>query len=306
MNCRTSSCGTLVNPSNINNGYPSGQFTSMTPAMSYNSGTYNFDKSYQPNAPIIERIDYRNNNELLHNNLQENVLSERIVEYKIMIDSRDRNVDAFPNPFKYAVTFNPATRRLISQEVYTDPKKPCLGTKIVDESIGIAPSPYINQEFKNVKYIKIDSVVLPQCAKINDDGNDFDSVCDYTLPTDRFINMRIKELDSDQFFSTNNVVTNASFLLYPDKLLGTKYYVCSPYYNSRIYPNSKLGNISKLSIEFLDSFGNTLNYYLKPARCDKKAKNLFNPLDRRIQNSMVLIIGVVECELTTIAKFGDN
>jgi hypothetical protein len=59
---------------------------------------------------------------------------ERLAQYGINVDSTDRNITAFPNPFQYNITFN--------------------GDRY-------STQPVIQKKFKDIKYIKLESVTMP-------------------------------------------------------------------------------------------------------------------------------------------------
>jgi hypothetical protein len=64
----------------------------------------------------------------------------------------------------------------------------------------------------------------------------------------------IKEIRNNQNLATNIINTN-SFTVFPDKPTGLMYWRGNPYYAVRIYDDSLLGNITKLSFEFYGSDG---------------------------------------------------
>ena len=72
----------------------------------------------------------------------------------------------------------------------------------------------------------------------------------------------IKELQSTRNFGTNPI-TDKSFILIYDKTLGALYLKLIPYSATKIYKESLLGNLSKLSIQFYDSWGNPLKINTK-------------------------------------------
>jgi hypothetical protein len=83
---------------------------------------------------------YLNNNEfnkpkLIYNNISEKTSIDILVEYAIMIESIDRDIEKYPNPFKYKVYFNP---------------------------IAQTKDAYIYKTFENIKYIKLESAILPR------------------------------------------------------------------------------------------------------------------------------------------------
>ena len=279
-----------------------------------------FNQSYQPPERMLEKIDHTNNGNLVHNNINENTLDEHIVEYKIHIDSADRDPKHFKDPFNYIVSFN-----AISNQIYKERKKD--GTLVEHELKG-SSAPFINKEFKNVKYVKMDSILLPRYTTIYDDTGyvfDTDSDSSSNIYDDRFVILRIDELHNEDntTFSTN-INTEKSFgLIYPDKLVSKDYYFGTPFFAEKHWKNSNLGNISKLSIKFLDSYGNQLKLSENTGTNTEiinqdpletpddngnftvSQTDLRHPLNKRIQNHMTLIIGVVESQINTETKFSN-
>lgn len=98
-------------------------------------GYYNYDQAYANQQNIIDKQDFTNKGNVIHNNLGQNLLSEHVSEYKLKINSIDRNVSSYPSIFKQRIMF--------------------------DDSCGLLRS------FKNVKYISIDTIVLPRSFAID-------------------------------------------------------------------------------------------------------------------------------------------
>ena len=322
-------------PSNIyppnggNRGNPFGRYNPLStnqkklidtiPSMS------NFQKAYQqPNHPVIETINYANQNKLLHNNISENVLDEHIVEYYIDIDSLDRDIGAYPNPFNFIVKFNPPSgSRVRTERIKHGVLKP------VNDFLQGPPKPHINKEFKNVKYIKLDTIVLPQFSNIienNEEEGSYKYDPDSLLITDRFVSLVIDELDCNRRFSTGDggcrldddgkpIHPDRQFaIILPDKLLGLSSYVGTPYNGgSKIFKNSLLGNIKTLTVSFQDSCGKKLkfdNLYTERELCDAEAKgtpipltDIRHPLNKKNQVFVSLVFGVVESQINTNTKF---
>jgi len=284
--------------------------------MNYNNG-YNFNKSFMPQQPILNRPDYTNENHALHNNIKTNILDEHIVEYKVHIDSADRDTAHYKDPFKYTVTFNAA-----SSEIYKEYKKD--GT-ITEHLIKGTPKPHILKEFKNVKYVKIHSIVMPRHTIMYDDNGtyklDTDENSDSNVYDDRFVMLNIKELDNTYTYGTNVNTSNSFGLIFPDKLVSKNYYLGIPFFTSDYYKKSKLGTINRLTIEFQDSFGQTLKY----RESDGINGNILNsdplispntdgtysvsqtdvrhPLNKQTQNHISMVIGVVENQIDTDISF---
>lgn len=99
------------------------------------NGFYSYDQAFATQQNLIDKQDFGNKGNVIHNNLGQNLLAEHVAEYKLKINSIDRNITNYPSIFKQRISF--------------------------DESGG-----YI-RNFKNVKYISIDSVILPRSFAID-------------------------------------------------------------------------------------------------------------------------------------------
>jgi len=312
-------------------GNPVGRFNPLSTNTQYNMNAIpsmsNFKAAYEQNSPIIEKIDYTNRNNILHNNVGDNILDEHVVEYRICIDSLDRDIKYYPDPFSFTVKFNPISASNVQHEEYIDYKDKSKGTKIVQTRFEGAPSPVINKEFRNVKYVKLENVILPQYSKLkqkNDGAFAFDP--DSSLITDRFVSLVIKELDCDRVYTTSSASTRIGengksytpptpfALIIPDKLLGLNYYAGTPYYGSKIYKNSLLGNITQVTIQFYDCLGTPLKFNhvfthddLEQYEFDNGDKlpitDMRHPYNKKLQTHTSLIIGVVESQINTNTKF---
>lgn len=281
----------------------------------------NFDLAYKTNNHIIEPIDYDNKNDILHNNIARNVLDEHVVEYRINIDSLDRDINIYPNPFNFKVKFNPPSGGITRSESI---KNGVLES--VNQYINGPPRPHINKEFKNVKYIKLDNIILPQYSNLilEDDIVDFDP--DSFLVDDRFIALVIEELNCNRIFCTSDgsmrINPNTGFMntpprpfahIFPERLLGKNYYTGTPYYGSKIYLNSLLGNINSLTIKLYDSCGTLLKYnnqltqaeleHEKECGNEINVNDLRHPLNKLTQVHLSFIVGVVESQINTNTKF---
>jgi hypothetical protein len=271
-------------------GNPFGNFNPITTTTQFNNS--NFDNAYTPNEPIIEKITYKNNGQFLHNNLNENILDENIVEYRLYIDSLDRDINIYPNPFNFTVKFNAGQT---------------------------APGPMINKDFRNVKYIKLETVVLPQHSRyIQDKKGRYTPDPDSYLPDDRFVVLCIKELEEcNQVYTTLensgridphtgdiNHPPKPFGLIFPDTKLGRIYYTGTPYTAQRAYKNSTLGNIGRLTLQLYDSCGNILGYdHFEKDVNDLPHSDICHPLHKHIQVHYTFVIGMIEPHINTVTKF---
>ncbi len=282
-----------------------------------------FDHAFRENFPIIERHDFRNQQNVLHNNLGDSVLNEHITEYRINIDANDRDLNLYPNPFHFTTSFGISKNR-----------------------------PNINREFRNVKYIKIESIILPkfhviqkylippppptttltaaqlqqqlELEDLNHNPGSSSSATplfpqtDYrllpnqkTLDSDKFVILEIPELTNNRIFGTNTHNENG-FLIFPERIYDT-YYTGTTYYSSKTYDDSTLHNITKLTFIFKDSYGKPYtikiideNFNILNEQLDSDPENRINihNLNNVLYDlHITLVIGVVENKLNTVTKY---
>jgi hypothetical protein len=290
----------------------------MTPQMQnhMNTGIYNnINRAFSQNTPIIDSNDYVNRKQLLHNNLGEKIFNERVVEYKAIMSSKDRDINKFPSPFHMQVSFGNAN-------VY----------------------PNIEEYMTNVKYITLNSVIVPKTfavdtSKINlpdtpdilplhsiYSGVDFCDNSDpehffYSIGVKPFLLVKIKELDDSHLMGTSPMYQRNTFMMTPDYRCGD-YIIYKPKRSSIIYPNSHLKNISLFTLTVLDECGQeiylvnengdkiinqniktgvNLNYnqYVDKYSDNKYVKHAYNTM----QIIYDFTFGVVENELNTMTSY---
>lgn len=284
---------------------PFGQYTQSTYQMKMNAGQHSFKDAFRSNKPLIEKQNFANQNNVLHNNLHANLSSDTIIEYTIDIDSKDRDINTYVDPFSYNVMFAPTPRGIIKQEEWIDPTDHSKGKHMVNTLFSGPPPPYIRRAFKNVKYIRVDNVTLPKYYGIVDSSGTWILDTTKDLTEDRYIVMKFKNIDSQYNLSTNSVMESNGVKLIPDTipLNGNFYYAVPANANNVIntYKTSLLGNLDKLYIEFYDSTGTKLSYTnLDPTQTTSDVRN---PLNKYLQNNMTLIFGIAENEMATEVKY---
>ena len=213
-----------------------------------NTGMYNnFNKAFMHNTPLIDANNYNNKNQLLHNNLGEKIFNERVVEYKIIMSSVDRDKKKFPSPFHMQVSFGNAN-----------------------------VCPNIEESMTNVKYVTLNSIIVPKTfavdtTKIENDTYDIlplDSIfgggnfCDnsnpehlfYSIGIKPFLLVKIKELDDSHLMGTSPMYQRNTFMMTPDQRIGDSI-IYKPKRASIIYPNSQLKNLNMFTLTILDECG---------------------------------------------------
>jgi hypothetical protein len=278
----------------------------------YNSNNYN--KVFQQNSPLIEPIDYNNQNNTVHNNLNNNLLNEYVEEYRINIDSTDRDINVYPNIFNFTTIFSPANSATINEQINIDEYDKSAGQYTKSTRASGSPYPHILKTFKNVKYIKLDSVILPQCYNYTCENNEYMWDRKYCLLDERFLILRIKELENDgiKVYSTSDdslqrTETVQPFgTLYQDKILNKTFYSASPYSSYRTFKRSQLANISKLTIQLFNSRNEPLHSNTRTHDDHHKPilhTDIRHPLHKNNQIYFSFLIGVCEPELNNAIKY---
>lgn len=284
---------------------PNGLFRPLTQQNNYYD--HNFQRSFTSNEPMIERQNFRNQNNVLHNNLHGDIQYESVKNYTIDIDSKDREISSYLDPFKYTVIFAPPSRETIRRTEWIDPLNHSLGTRSVQTTFNPTPPPNITQQFKNIKYIRVDNVILPKYSGIAYDRDSGLWILDTTkdLSKDRYVVMKIKNIDSRYNLSTNAIVESTGIKLIPDTIPpNSNFYYAIPANAENViktYNISSLGNLDRMYIEFYDSMGTQLAY----TNLDSTVPltDIRNPLNVNLQNNITFVFGVVENEMATEVQF---
>lgn len=267
---------------------------------------------YDPKTQF-KNHNFQNQNNILHNNLNSILLNEEIREYSVMIDSKDRNYQIYPDPFNYEVKFNPLPK---SREKVN-------GKYVTYEE----PAPIINTNFTHVRYIKLEEVLLPIYNRVrvmdvaNDDG-ELESklqVDTYKPLTDNlYVLLSLGgEYTDENYKSTNDVLSDSFATVYYDCKVNNTHYFGYMSNGIKIFPQDQLAKIDKLKINFMDPYGMPL----KCTHVDKRIKsnmicncvdpegdddtdcfkhNLSHPLNPIFQHHLHFKIGVVEPRLNKL------
>lgn len=273
----------------------------------YNTHYNNFSTAYLSNGELIPKTNFQNNGHALHNNMSANLFSESINEYTIDIDSKDRDISVYNNPFKYTVIFAPVPAGVSRRDEWIDPTNKSLGTQTIRTTYLGSIAPHICKSFKNVKYIRIDSIILPKYSGIIFDIGLGQWILDTTksLINDRFVVMKITNLGDEKTLSTNRIVDSSGIKLLPEKIpVNGNFYKAIPANDNKIircYKDSHLGNVDKMYFEFYDSSGNALMYNdLDPSQ---PIDDVRNPANINLQHNITITFGVAENEIATDTKY---
>ena len=249
-----------------------------------------------------------NQNNILHNNLHQILQNEEIREYSVLIDSKDRNYQVYPDPFMYEVRFNPlpSSREVINGVVHKFE----------------APSPVINDNFINVRYIKLEDAILPFFTKIKKNNKPNNSMDLWNINVARplteylYIVLSIGEYTDVNYRSTNDVLGDSFSTIYYDYRINDTHYKGYTRNGIKIFEQDQLGKIDKLKISFMDPYGRPLtvghvNKKIKSnleCTCEDNPENeincfehnLFHPLNPLFQHHLHFKVGVLESRLNKI------
>jgi hypothetical protein len=290
-----------------------------------NQGNYN--TAFNPSQPALfngiqpkgmfSNHGFINQGGLIHNNLYDILLHEEIREYSVLIDSKDRNYQMYPSPFKYDVKFSPLPR---SREKVD-------GKYVTYED----PNPIINEAFANVRYIVLEDIILPNFTKIysvnkkhtREDGG-VDIVKDWKLDESRplteylYVVLNINEYNDLNIRSTNDVLSDSFATIYFDEFVSKTHYKGISHNGIKIFQQDQLATITNWKISFSDPYGMPLmcNHVDKKIKsnfectCDENDENnkyaicfrhnLFHPLNPLFQHHLHFRVGVVEPRLGKI------
>lgn len=297
-------------PSNVNQTNPNfGGFRSAFQPLAPSPVLFN---GYEPKG-MFNNHGFVNRGDLLYNNLNNILLNEEIKEYSILIDSKDRNYQVYPDPFSYEVRFAPLPRT-----------REKIGNKVVTYE---EPSPIINDNLVNVRYIKLEEAILPLYTKIRahkEKNEDDKLVTKWKVDTLKPLTENlyvVLSLGSDykdnNYKSTNDVLSESFATIYYDYAINLTHYKGYTSNGIKIFPQDQLAKIDKLKIKFMDPYGKPLSIkhvkksILSNLECncedpegdentDCFKHNLFHPLNPIFQHHIHLKVGIVEPRLNKI------
>jgi hypothetical protein len=117
---------------------------------------------------IIDQLSnkryFENPRTLQHNNINDMVDYEDISEYNIFINTSDRDMSVYSSPYDVKVKFSPSTSYYQQTIHYIDSDIKGRGTYTITTLTGDigTPTPNIPKELTNVKYVSINSVIVPK------------------------------------------------------------------------------------------------------------------------------------------------
>ena len=265
----------MFNSNTYNNNYTYNNPNASFPQSLGNPNSFNSNFTNQHS--LIEQQQNINNHNTLHDNLNNDIKNEVLKEYQITVDSLDRNIINYPNQFSFRLSF---------------------GNNSSNDK------PLINRTFRNVKYIKIDSMILPTYSDIKGLDKDIDFV------HDRFVVLKLNNIINTSQLGTNDFTNSTNILMYP-KIRYGDFALYKPVNkdSSVIWTdNNNLLNLSNIEFNLLDGKYDNINWMqykineLKDKEIsDIEKQNQLNEyiLDVTKQIVINLRVGVIENKINT-------
>lgn len=232
-----------------------------------------FDKSFAPNTVIVNPTDYKNKKNTLHNNIGDSVLKEEVYDFNILIDSRDRDMKLYPNPFDFQVSIGPALFRALQEldsngkiDYEADDPKTKTNNQI---------KPVIKHDLLKIKYVSFESGIFPRAYTMVEKNmldNNVKSSNILELENDMYLILDIKELQDPTKYATNDALSKSFAVLYDRDIANTFQNIYYGSTSKRVFKDP-LDKLSTLTIKVKGSDGKVLNYpYLNYCACCDKGK----------------------------------
>lgn len=233
-----------------------------------------------PAKPILYSTDFKRHIPLVHENIPLDVLRSKIKEFTIVLDSNDRDVIQYPNPFHYKVIIGPQIQQKISEyikDIHGNLVRDAITNNYLTKEIVVPlPGPIIKDKIVWIKYIRLAYAVLPRAytMDINSLKKGNNECCidnkSNLLDGDISTQIHIREL-SDQIspykYSTNDSLSNSFAVLF-DHTIINNYFFISEHEGAGIEYDESLSELSTLTVSIKDSRGKQLEYpFLKSCKC---------------------------------------
>lgn len=205
----------------------------------------NFNNAFNRHNQLISKPDFSNDGKLLHNNMGDHLHDLKIVEYKITIHTKDRDVLKMPSPFKIKIPCNNVT-----------------------ESFSI------KNKLNKIKYVTLDSVILPKSTAIDisdvSNSNLYpadsrftsgiqSSVNQFTtLKNNRYLILKVKELSNSRNLGTSSLIDRDTFILQEKHCMGIDGSLWQPLHSTVIFPSSNPFELKELTMTLYDDDENEL------------------------------------------------
>lgn len=202
---------------------------------------------------LLQQPDYKNPNNMIHNNIGHNVLLEQLFHNVLFIDSEYMDHSKHTNPFNFTIKFNGIEPETEYKQVVINGDTFCY-TKYINGDTDVV----IDRIFKNIKSVIINELFMPTFIEyITKDNTYVPKENKLNKFHTKYIVLKINELNSERFFTNNKKLGNNSFIMEYDEICGN-HNSWVPVVGVITYPDSNLKLIDRLTVKICDDKGNVL------------------------------------------------
>ena len=272
-------------------------------------GTYNMAyRGGMIGHMLMGRPDYTNKDNLLHNNVEEQILLEQIIDNRLFIDTSIRDYSKSSNPFKFVVKFNGIEAKTTDIGILIDGVDSYTYKKYIKGDTDVV----MDRVFKNIKMVQINNLILPNYIDyISDSDGSYTKVGGGKLAKSKYkyLILKISELSNNRCFSNNKAFGKECFFMKMDDEICIFNYRWIPSgHGTIVYPDSNLQTINRLTVEICDDQGNVLNTTLDGEKYDffKEYNELLDSIKLIINpaydKTNPFYIGTTKLDTTTLRK----
>jgi hypothetical protein len=228
-------------------------------------GGYNMEKAFRENVVLIPKNMFANPHTTLHDNLGDRLLSEQIETYTVMIDGFHRDHTSKKNPFDIQAELGGSGDTIghtyeweyDTSSVHKNRHKWI--KKKVEVTYSGTSAATLGRKLNRIKFVRLTGMIVPSYNKFTYDFDEkkFKYVTDeedYNLSSAlRYIVAKVSELSDERKFATGNFLSNDSYIMRIDKVMGANHCLWIPINRNIVsYKNSSLSTMNKLSIKLYD------------------------------------------------------
>lgn len=213
---------------------------------------------YSENKVLLEESTFENQKNVIHNNIGSEIIKKQVFDNKIFIDSSIRNIQQYPEPFKFDVKFGGVAQN-------TENVRAILNKEIFEYNLFTSGDPQIviPRNFKNVKSVEINAVIMPCFIHmISQEDGSFRPSTKNCLKHYKYLILKIKELNTFKKYSNNPLINDNCLVLTNNRVWGEDNEYWVPISDTIASYDSRLMNINRLSFELYDHTGKPLQYTL--------------------------------------------
>lgn len=234
-----------------------------------------------------------NTDKLIVNNIGKKEVIESLQEYHIIIDSNDRDIRRYPNPFSYVVFFNDFVNSgnaniqknfqnvksirldtgILPSRYYYTKKTVTLQDSDIDSILTLTiPNSSITLTIgdfvlvkRNNTYVEIaKSTEYPNLVStmyevnINNRTVNLYELKNYSLHCNKYHLLYIDEFSYANEYATNNAVSKSFSILFPDNIRSHNVFYVTSRFKDKEFRNQNLSHINRFTINIADANGNIL------------------------------------------------